>query len=534
MTKSVAEVLSESLASSGITRLYGIPGGEVLDILHACHDVGIQFILTHHEASAAFMAAAEGQYSRKVSACISTLGPGATNLTTGIAHAYLDRCPVIVITGSTSTSVIEEHTHQNLDITRIFEPITKASYRMQADGAQEIVNNAINIASQEPFGPVSISIPRDVATQEISQKKFELKTLPQKIESSISIKDIAEKIKKSSKPLIVFGLGTPIETFKQMRDFCDTLGAPVGVTPKMKGLIDETNPLFTGTYGGMMADDIIRNFINTRDIVLCIGLDPVEIDVDWINQDRFLWFLPSVNVAQNKLPLNTWLGNISEGMRSLKSLLDGHSVNGKNDALKLRSQITAQLENTVVDKLIGFSPLHILKTLSKIWSLTKPVCSDVGSHKLLLGQYWPSSNPNCFFLSNGLSSMGFGISAPIAISLATSQGPVLSIIGDGGFLMYAGELETAMRVNAHVLYIIFRDCSLSLIENSQHRRGHARYGVRFETPDIVKLANSFKIPSWRISNEDQLEKIIIDFEKLSGPAVVEVPIDSREYIKQMG
>jgi acetolactate synthase-1/2/3 large subunit len=137
-------------------------------------------------------------------------------------------------------------------------------------------------------------------------------------------------------------------------------------------------------------------------------------------------------------------------------------------------------------------------------------------------------------MSNGLSSMGFGISAPIAISLASNHIPVLSVIGDGGFLMYLGELETAKRVAAHVLYVVFRDCSLALIENSQRKRGYPRIGVQFETPDIVKLADSFNIPAWKVFDESELSSLVKKFEDLDGPAIVDVPVDSREYGKQFG
>jgi acetolactate synthase-1/2/3 large subunit len=304
--------------------------------------------------------------------------------------------------------------------------------------------------------------------------------------------------------------------------------------PKVKGLIDEANPLYAGTYGGMMAESVVSNFMRTRDLVLCVGLDPAEVSIDWSNQENFLWMLPSLNVNQSTLPPNIWLGSIAEGLISLTSMLYGHNADGQRDAIEVRTRITARLERAIPDQLIGISPLRALKILAKAWSPLNPVCSDVGAHKLLLGQFWPSSYPNRFFMSNGLSSMGFGISAPIAISLASNHIPVLSVIGDGGFLMYLGELETAKRVAAHVLYVVFRDCSLALIENSQRKRGYPRIGVQFETPDIVKLADSFNIPAWKVFDESELVSLVKKFEDLDGPAIVDVPVDSREYGKQFG
>jgi acetolactate synthase-1/2/3 large subunit len=258
------------------------------------------------------------------------------------------------------------------------------------------------------------------------------------------------------------------------------------------------------------------------------------VSIDWPNQENFLWMLPSLNVNQSTLPSYIWLGSIAEGLMTLTSMMYGHNADGQLDAAEVRARITARLERAIPDQLLGISPLRALKTLAKAWSPMNPVCSDVGAHKLLIGQFWPSSYPNRFFMSNGLSSMGFGISAPIAISLTNSHIPVLSVIGDGGFLMYLGELETAKRVAAHVLYVVFRDCSLALIENSQRKRGYPMIGVQFETPDIVKLANSFNIPAWRASDESELSSLVKKFEDLAGPAIIDTPIDSREYAKQFG
>jgi len=534
MPKNVATTIAEGLAAAGVERLYGLPGGEMLTLLEACHKAGVEFILTHHEASAAFMAAAEGQFHRKVSACISTLGPGATNLTTGIAHAYLDRCPMIVLTAGTSINFRDDHTHQRLDIARVFAPITKGSFIIRASGAPWIVDEAIRLASSEPFGPVSLIIPSDVAEQEIIPQEMPIKTQSKEFEGTLSLEEIAIKLNKAYKPLVLIGIATPPDAVEQVRRFVDIFGAPVGVMPKVKGLIDEANPLYAGTYGGMMAESVVSNFVRTRDLILCVGLDPAEVSIDWPNQENFLWMLPSLNVNQSTLPPYVWLGSIAEGLMTLTSMLYGHNADGQCDAAEVRTRITAQLESAIPDQLIGISPLRALKILAKAWSPMNPVCSDVGAHKLLIGQFWPSSYPNRFFMSNGLSSMGFGISAPIAISLASNHVPVLSVIGDGGFLMYLGELETAKRVAAHVLYVVFRDCSFALIENSQRKRGYPRIGVQFETPDIVKLANSFNIPAWRASDESKLSSLVKKFKDLDGPAIVDVPVDSREYYKQFG
>ncbi len=394
------------------------------------------------------------------------------------------------------------------------------------------MDKAICLASSEPFGPVSVNIPSDIAEQEIIPEELSIKTQSQECTGTLSLEEIATRLKIASKPLVLIGLATPPDAVVQVRLFVDVFGACVGVMPKVKGLIDEANPLYSGTYGGMMAESVVSNFMRTRDLILCVGLDPAEVSIDWPNQENFLWMLPSLNVHQETLPSNVWLGSIAEGLMTLTPMLYGHNADGRGDSAEVRNQITTQLEIAIPHKLTGTSPLRALKMLAQAWSPMHPVCSDVGAHKLLIGQFWPSSFPNRFFMSNGLSSMGFGISAPIAISLAGNHIPVLSVIGDGGFLMYLGELETAKRVAAHVLYIVFRDDSLALIESSQRKRGYPRTGVQFETPDIVKLADSFNIPAWKAFDESELVSLVKKFEDLDGPAIIDVPVDSREYYEQ--
>ena len=198
MPKNVATAIAEGLAAAARrTVIWAARWRNARPLLEACHKAGIEFILTHHEASAAFMAAAEGQFHRKVSACISTLGPGATNLTTGIAHAYLDRCPMIVLTAGTSTNFRGNHTHQRLDIARIFAPITKVTFIIHASGAPWIVDEAIRLASSEPFGPVSLIIPSDVAEQEIIPQEMQIKTQSHELDGDLSLEEIAIKLKRA-------------------------------------------------------------------------------------------------------------------------------------------------------------------------------------------------------------------------------------------------------------------------------------------------------------------------------------------------
>jgi acetolactate synthase-1/2/3 large subunit len=434
VTKTISSLIAESLVTIGVKRVYGLPGGEMLDLLEATRKVGIEFILTHHETCAAFMAAAEGRLRREPAACIATLGPGATNLVTGIAHAYLDRCPVVAITAATSISFREDHTHQNLNLVQLFSPITKGSYLLIQDKVSSILEEALSKTITEPFGPTALHVPRDLALEPISNYNAPSISTQVPPNGDLTLRQVAERLNKASKPLIVIGLATPPNTVESINQFIDIYAAPVGVTPKVKGIVDESHPLFTGTYGGLMAESVLSDFMQTRDLVLCLGLDPTEIDIDWPDQERFVWMLPSLNVDRKELPTNTWCGELSRGLSELSALLNSNIVDGEKDAASVRAKVRETLERGIPDMGAGMSPLHVLDILAKIWPSDEAVCCDVGAHKLLIGQCWPASIPNRFFMSNGLSSMGYGIAAPIAINLVTGR-PVLSVIGDGGMLM---------------------------------------------------------------------------------------------------
>ena len=309
----VVEALAERLAIAGVKRIYGLPGGEMLDILEATRQAGIQFVLVHHEAAAAFMAAAEGRHRRSLAACISTIGPGATNLVTGIAHAYLDRCPVIALTADLPTTLGQDHTHQRLDLPRLFAPVTKGSYTLEAKSAVSVTEAAIALATTEPFGPVSLHIPRDVALQQA-----EIPTTPAHISipechGNLSVEAVAAKLNQAERPLVIVGLGTPPAAAEAIRHFVEVYGAPAGVTPKVKGILYGRHPLFTGTYGGMMAETVLIDFIRERDLIFCVGVDPTELDRDWPAKERFVWLLPSLSVGQTKLQSIPGAANWSNG-----------------------------------------------------------------------------------------------------------------------------------------------------------------------------------------------------------------------------
>jgi acetolactate synthase-1/2/3 large subunit len=269
--------------------------------------------------------------------------------------------------------------------------------------------------------------------------------------------------------------------------------------------------------------------IRDCDVILGIGLDPNELDRDWPDKERAVWLLTSPNVGQTHLPANTWRGNLQIGLAQLTRLLAGGNPNHAHRAEQIRQRVRSRLEAGIPENPRGMSPLQALDTLASLWPSADPVCCDVGAHKLLIGQQWPARIPNRFFMSNGLSSMGYGLAAPIALSLASGGSPVLSVVGDGGLMMLMGELETAVRAGARVLYVVFCDGSLALIESAQRRREYPLYGMRFAVPDIARIGAAFGLPSWQVEDQAGLRNAVEGFKNLTGPALVSITVDPREY-----
>lgn len=528
----VAQTIARALKAAGVERIYGLPGGEMLDLLEATRQVGIRFVLTHHEAAAALMAAAEGQYRRSPAACISTLGPGATNLVTGVAHAYLDRSPMIVLTADLPTTLGADYTHQRLDLKRLYEPITKASYVITAETVAVTVERAIRLAWTEPFGPVSLHVPRDMNPLQAATPGTPSSEPLQGL-GDLSLQQVADRLNRAKQPLVIVGLGTPPRLSDPVRRLIEAYRAPFGVTPKVKGIVDEQHPLFSGTYGGMMAEAVLYQAVRDSDLIVCVGVEPSELDRYWLDHPNVVWLLTSPGIGQPGLPRNAWCGDLGEGLGQLRRLLEPAEFEGENRAAKVRKTVRAKLESGVPVRPQGLSPLRTLQALAKAWPASDAVCCDVGAHKLLIGQAWPASAPNRFFMSNGLSTMGFGIAAPIALSLTEGGAPVLSVVGDGGLLMYMGELETAVREGARVLYAVFIDSAYSLIESSQRRRGLPQFGMRFRPPDLSQIGAAFGVPVWFAENERELAAGVRAFQGAGSTALLGVQIDPTEYDEQV-
>jgi acetolactate synthase-1/2/3 large subunit len=511
-----SEVIARTLACRGVPYVFGLPGGEIVAFIDACRRAGIEFLLTGHEASAAWMAQVMGQITGVPGVCVSTLGPGATNLVTGIANACLDRAPVLAVTAQIPHVAMATMTHQRLALDALFAPITKETVSIGDGDTGEVIDRMMDLAAAPRPGPVHVSLASDMAVRE--SYSMELNAPSAQTASAPDLSAILERLEASTRPLVLIGLGAVPADTPTLHAFLDRLQAPFLVTPKVKGIVPEDHPLFLGVASGMAIDKDILETIHAADLILAIGFDPVECDKTWFSKIEIA-AIDSVSMAEGDYHPLEVIGEIA----GLLSVLEVTPKPWPEELLQPRRSAIVRHPGA------GLSPLRVIETLRSVFPRDGIVACDVGSHKLVMGQFWRSYEPGTFFMSNGLSGMGFGLPAAVAAQLARPDKPVLAVVGDGGMLMMVHDLALIRKLGLPIVMVVLTDGSLSLIRVSEERRGIAPYGVDFHPPDFASIAQAFGIASKRVADVADLKSCVEHALESRAPFLVDVPVDYREY-----
>ena len=508
--------MASSLAGRGVQYVFGLPGGEIVAFIDACRRANIRFLLTGHEASAAWMAQVVGQITGVPGVCASTLGPGATNLVTGVANAWLDRAPMLAVTAQIPSAAMETMTHQRLPLDRLFAPMTKGSFAVGSEDTIALIERSMDLAAGPRPGPVHISLASDLALQEYHEQPRQVA-----IELGATAPDLASislRLESAARPLVLVGLGATPACAPAIRAFIDKLQAPFVVTPKGKGTVSEDHPLFAGVASGMAIDRDIVETIKSADLIIGIGFDPVECDKTWF-ADVDVVSIDSASMAEGRYrPL--------EAIGDVASLLGSLSPKPKPWPAELFERRLAAMRR---QPLSGLSPLRLIEELRSVFPRDGIATCDVGSHKLVMGQFWRSYEPGTFLMSNGLSGMGFGIPAAIAAQLCHPKKPVMAVVGDGGMLMMVHDLVLIRELGLPILIVVLSDRSLSLIRVSEERRGFPAYGVDFTPPDFAAIAKAFGIAGRRVASIAEAKTCAEQALTERAPFVLDVPIDYREY-----
>jgi acetolactate synthase-1/2/3 large subunit len=524
MPGSVADAVAEELALAGVDRVFGLPGGEVLFLVDALHRHGIQYTLCHHESAGGIAAAVYGKSRGRAGVVLTTLGPGASNLLLPVANSLLDREPLLAISADIPSSWPAAHTHQRLPLLEIFQPITKLAAPLRPGDCRRAVRAALDTVTSEPQGPAFLTLSAEDAQADAGEEDPGAdgrEPGPPGLDTDTAARLVRSRLGQARCPLVLVGLGTRWRDAEGLRHWLRAWRLPFGVTPKAKGMVPETDDLFVGVFGGMALDDLMLEALESADLVLGFGLDPVEIDKTWHTRAEVTWILESP-LATGVLPPEAV---VTEHRALLERLAAEPAPRTWQDPfVKVRQRRRAALE----PRAAGLTPASIVLAAATLPHDTV-VTTDVGSHKFLFGQFWPAAEPGRFWVSNGLSGMGYGLPAALGARLARPDRPVLAVLGDGGFAMTAAELETARREGAPMTVLVLLDGSLSLIRAGQEARRLPRYGVDFGALDTVAIAHGYGAKGIRVSTAAELEAALADSLRADQVTVVEVPLDPDLY-----
>ena len=526
-----SDLLIKCLENEDVKFVFGIPGEETLDFMDSISKSSIRFILTRHEQAAAFMADAYGRLTGKAGVCLSTLGPGATNLLTGIADAFLDRAPLVAITGQADLKRIHKESHQYVDIVENFETVTKWNTRIEVpDVVSEVVRKAFKVAETEKPGAVHLELPENIACMD-ADETHEKPIIPIRARRSSpdnhSLRHATELIDKSRSPIILAGNGVIRKNAaSQLRDFAEYLGIPVVTTFMGKGAITAMSKCFIGTLG-LAKDRQISDVFGKSDLVIAIGYDLVEyapalwnpdldkkiIHIDFTTSEVDLHYVPEVEINSDIKETIELLGGMISSPKKVeyfpalhRELLETFETEGAINSWPVRPQRV----------------LHAIRTALGDDDI---LISDVGTNKLWVGKFYPVYSNNALLISNGFASMGFSLPAAIAAKLVYPDKKVLAVCGDGGFMMNVHEIETANRMGLNIVIVIFKDDGYNLIKWKSMGKFGKAFGVDFSNPDFVKLADSFGVEGVRVQPTDTLEQILIWAFSRNKPVIVDVPID---------
>jgi acetolactate synthase-1/2/3 large subunit len=491
----------------------------------------VAFELCRHEANAGFMAAVYGKLKGVPGAALTTLGPGAANLMLPLANCWLDREPLVAISADIPTSWPAWHTHQRLPLHQAYGPVVKSAEAITALNARVAVRRAVTLANEEPLGPTFLTLSAEDAIAQTpmaagtvtSPLPTSSATAPEAVRAAVA--ELAERVGQAERPLVLLGLGARAANAPALRRWLATWNLPVAVTPKVKGLVDERDERFVGVVGGMSIDDLMVEAIRQADLLIGFGFDPTEVDKRWHAELPILWVIESPQATGVMPTRNVVAVPHAELLARLAETAAPRRWDDPFAEVRARRLAVARGEGRPTAAAGTVEPTALIRALAEALPPETIVTTDVGSHKYLFGQFWPSRDPLTFFMSNGLSGMGYGLPAAIGAKLARPEAPVLAALGDGGFSMNSQELETARRIGAPVIVVVLADGSYSLIRHSQAGRKLPNYGVDFTPIDSLATARACGGEAVRATTPAEITRAVAGAAKANRSLLVEVPVD---------
>ncbi|MQA12272.1 MAG: hypothetical protein GEU98_27820 [Pseudonocardiaceae bacterium] len=533
-TRTVATAMADYLSAVGVSHVFTYPGDPIIEFLEAIRRGGIEVILGRREGTSAFLAEGYAQATGGLGVTISTLGPGSTALVNGVAAAQWDRVPMLAVSGQIEAAREQFFTHQVVDHNLLFTPVTKWAGRMEAAAVDITMRKAIRTAVADRPGAVHLTVGGDVFKAPAPEEDV---VVPPLNTSGTSLRvhrtageDPVRRVTDAKHPVILAGISAVrSQATGALTELAETVGAPVVVAPMAKGVIPEDHPYFAGVLD-MACNAVMWNFLAGSDLILAVGFDAVELIKPWSLRTPVLHIDTVPNTDQIYRADVELVGDIPATLGWLAAEWHGRPRWDERTVAAHREGLrTAYYAGRVAGAL---NPTDVLDTVRAAMAGDAIVSCDVGSHKLLVGQGWTTTRNRGVLMTNGLSSMGFGVPAAIGAKLALPDRPVAALVGDGGFAMAATELRLAAGAKAPVAVVVFVDQSLNRIELKQSAAGYPSTATRIESMDLVRLAESMDCDGVRVASVAELENAVDGINALDRPLVVEAVIDPAQYEAQ--
>ena len=523
------EVLVEAFRDFGTPFIVGHPGGESVEMIDAARQRGMRFILMKQETAGAMLAATWGEITGSPGVCLSTRGPGAANMVNGVAHAWMDRCPLIVITDQYPPHTYETGLRQRLNHLQLYSPITKWNSTIGAKTVRQQIRRAFRTATTAPPGPVQFDLPASETTREADSLIAEPLLVPnivQLVPDQQSLDLPLRMIKSASRPILLAGLGVLwSKASDELVGLAERLGAPVLTTTKCKGVIPEDHPLRAGCIIG---GRIERDLVNQADLIVTVGLDAVE-----LQPKPWPYTIPVLSFSTTPI-LDALVPAAAEVIGDLKSLLAGLAELspekgwGARAARQFREQVVAALDTPCR----GLSAQRVVEVARAVLPRETIATCDAGLSRLLVVQKWQAYAPREFLTSNGLGSMGYAIPGALAARLAHPERPIVAFAGDGGFLMAVAELQTSHRESLPITVIVFDDQEIGLIRVKQEIKGIPTCGVELGGINWESLAQGFGADGTVVDSEHALGDALHSSVRSRRTTVIAARIDTSGYVAQ--
>jgi acetolactate synthase-1/2/3 large subunit len=526
-------LLVRCLENEGVEYIFGVPGEENIDVMDALLDSPIRFVTTHHEQGAAFMADVYGRLTGRAGVCMSTLGPGATNLITGVADANMDRAPVVAIAGQGATTRLHKESHQILDLVQLFQPITKyAAQIREPQIVPEVVRKAFKVAQTEKPGATFIDFPENIAGMPVDGEPIDVQTAYTSATPDAKVAQAAGVIGISKAPVILACNGVIRQgAADALVSFAEALRIPVANTFMAKGVMPFSNPLSLGTIG-LKARDLPWFAFERADVVICIGYDMVEYHPDMWNPHKdkrivHVDALPGEVDAHYRVTVGA-LGEIGSTLRAIALKAAPQRV---VPFQAVRKAMVDERNEFADDTGFPVKPQKIVHDLREVLGPDDIAICDVGAHKMWMSRMYRAERPNTCIISNGFAAMGIAVPGALAAKLAYPGRRVIAVTGDAGFMMNSQEIETALRMRTPFVILIWNDSEYGLITWHQLRHFGRPSHIAFRNPDFVKYAESFGAKGYRVESAADLVPTLAKAFADDTVVIVDCPVDYSENMK---